>query len=83
MNILNRKICSSLAQKLTFTPAYQAYIHLQDHDQKINPKSTRLHLSFMDPKVRTEDVPANPAFSAKLRKNAELELRKRLFEQYK
>lgn len=38
MNILNRKYYLSIAQKLTFSPVYQVYIHYQDHDKKINPK---------------------------------------------
>lgn len=70
MNILNRKIASSLAHKLTVAPSYQVYIHLQDHDKKVNPKDGRLHLSYMDPKKQTENALTNPPFSAKLRKTA-------------
>lgn len=71
MYILRQKICPALAGRLTFTPSYQAYIHLQDHDKKVNPEETRLKLSFMDPKKIAENVPTNPEFKAKLRKSAE------------
>ena len=37
----------------------------------------------MDPKKIAENVPSNPEFKAKLRKSAEQELRKRMFEEYK
>lgn len=71
MYILKHKLCPAVLGKLTFNPCYQAYIHLQDHDQKVNPKQNRLKLSFMDPKKIAENVPSNPEFKAKLRKSAE------------
>lgn len=83
MNILNRRITTHLRHQLTKTQTYSVYIHLQDHNTKITPKQNRLHLSYMDPKQIPETAVANPPFSAKLRKTAEEELKKRLFEQYK
>lgn len=50
MNLVIKKIGFPFARLLTLNPSYQIYIHLKDHDKKINPPETKLNLSYMDPK---------------------------------
>ena len=52
MNILTHKLTLTL-QKLVCRPAHSIYIHLKDHDKKINPKKGKLSLSYMDPQTVT------------------------------
>lgn len=50
MNLVMKKLNFAFIKRLTLHPSYQVYIHLKDHDKKINPKNTKLNLSYMDPK---------------------------------
>lgn len=69
MNILIRKSGFAVRQ-LTTNPLYKVYIHLKDHDKKINPKKGKLNLSFMDPKNIITDAPKHTHYLAKLKRTA-------------
>lgn len=82
MNILGQKLSSKLCRLLN-SSRQGIYIHLKDHDKKINPEKGRLHLSYMEPQKIIEDAPKNEPFSANLKPGAREALQKQLFEDYK
>ena len=49
MNILTHKLTT--LTKLLSLPTQPIYIHLKDHDKKINPSKAKLNLSYMDPQT--------------------------------
>lgn len=83
MNILLRTLHINAKKSLTFSPLCQIYMHLKGHNKKINPKNSRLHLSYMDPNIMTEHKPTHPEYEGPLRKKAVEDLQRREFEAYK
>lgn len=74
-----KKLCHPITKRMVLNPVFQVYIHMKDHNIKVNPKENRLSLSYMDPKNQTSQAPTHPKYSGKLKKRAEEELQKRIF----
>jgi hypothetical protein len=44
-------------QNLVKINKFSYYIHLKDHNKKINPEKNKVALSFMNPKIVKTDAP--------------------------
>jgi hypothetical protein len=51
------KIAKLNANKLQKKILYDYYIHIKDHNKKINPVESKLRLSYMSPKILVENSP--------------------------
>lgn len=86
MIILRSQLLHRLAAAshgLTSTPKHSLYIHLKDHNNKINPEETRLKLSYMSPKTHTDITPQQAEFRSRLSVRIQKDLDKKIFEDYK
>lgn len=86
MNILRSHLTNPVARlgaRLTGQPIFPLYIHLKDHNKKINPEDSKVSLSFMSPKQRHEEAPTQPEFQTKLGRKSQLVLDFQIFEDYK
>lgn len=64
---INKHFIKTLMQANQFS----YYIHLKDHNKKINPEKNKLSLSFMNPKVVTADAPQEQSFAFNLRRKTQ------------
>ena len=74
---------TALNASLLQVPKNSIYIHLKDHNKKINPEDTKLNLSYMNPKVQTDITPQQSEFRSKLNRKIQKDLDKKIFEDYK
>lgn len=65
---------------LNYRSAFGAYIHMRDHDKKINAKGNRLPLSFRDPSIYYEGAPISKPYKMPLRTKANAMLEKAIFD---
>lgn len=70
-------------QNLIKANKFSYYIHLKDHNKKINPEKTKLSLSFMNPRVVRDDAPKEQRFIFNLKRKTQKELERKMFEEYK
>jgi len=78
-------IRSLVKQKLhsgyfSLNPAYNVYIHLKDHNKKINPSKNKIKMAFQNPGNIPEGVPESPAYEERLKNRVSRVLEKKLFE---
>ncbi len=73
---INKLLINSLIK----TNKFSYYIHLKDHNKKINPDKNRLALSFMNPKVVKEEAPKERTHAFNLRRKTQKELERKMFE---
>lgn len=50
---------------------FSYYIHLKDHNKKINPEKNKLALSYMSPKVVKSDVPKERQYAFNLKRKTQ------------
>lgn len=64
---INKFFIKTLVQANQFS----YYIHLKDHNKKINPEKNKLALSFMNPKILKSDAPKTEPYTFNLRRKTQ------------
>lgn len=64
---INKLVLNSLIRSNKFS----YYIHLKDHNKKINPEKNKLALSFMNPKIVNSEVPKERQYAFNLKRKTQ------------